>query len=90
MSNSCAGFLWWVKQQGGMSKQKAKENTDLFTDPQYICKSSSLITESLRKGSEVVQMPNGDIMISEVKRVTNQYHWSDEKKKFKRTSTEIE
>lgn len=73
-----------------MSKPKEKENDDLFTDPQYICKSSSLITDSLRKGSEVVQMPNGDIMISEIKRVTNQYHWNGEKKQFKRTSTEIE
>jgi hypothetical protein len=72
-----------------MSKQKEKEGLDLFKDPQYICKSSALITDSLRQGSEVVQMPNGDIMVSEIKRVTNQYHWSGEKKKFKRTSTDI-
>ncbi|MCH9754169.1 MAG: DUF2671 domain-containing protein, partial [Alphaproteobacteria bacterium] len=36
-----------------------KEN--VFEDPQYICKSSSLITSSLKKGAEVAQMSNGDV-----------------------------
>ena len=72
------------------SQPKTKKSEEVFEDPQYICKSSSLITSSLRKGSEVVQMPNGDVIISEIRRVTNQYHWNSNKKQFKKTNTEIE
>ncbi len=64
-----------------------KEN--VFEDPQYICKSSSLITSSLKKGAEVAQMSNGDVMISESKIVTTQFHWNKKKKQFKKVSVEI-
>ena len=70
------------------SLEKGEE--DVFCDPQYICKSSSLITSSLRKGAEVAQMPNGDIIVSEMRRVTTQYHWNATKKQFKKVSVEVE
>jgi len=58
---------------------------DLMSDIRYICKSCSLITDALQKGCDVMQMPNGDIIISELKTITLQYTWDDKKGKLIRT-----
>jgi hypothetical protein len=71
-------------------RHSRKSEQDVFADPQYICKSSTLITSSLKRGAEVVQMPNGDVIVSETRRVTNQFHWNQEKKQFKKIGVEIE
>jgi hypothetical protein len=55
-----------------------------MSDIRYICKSCALITESLQKGCDVMQMPNGDVIITEVKTVTFQYSWDDKKGKLVR------
>lgn len=64
-----------------VSKDINHENkeTDLMSDVRYVCKSCALITESLQKGCDVMQMPNGDIIITELKAVTFQYTWDDKK-----------
>lgn len=58
---------------------------DIMSDIRYICKSCSLITESLQKGCDVMQMPNGDIIVTELKPVTFQYTWDDKKGKLIRS-----
>jgi hypothetical protein len=58
---------------------------DIMSDIRYICKSCSLITESLQKGCDVMQMPNGDIIVTELKPVTFQYTWDDKKGKLMRS-----
>ena len=63
----------------------AKEKKDLMSDVRYICKSCSLITESLQKGCDVMQMPDGDIIITELKAVTFQYTWDEKKGALVRT-----
>ena len=60
------------------SNTEQKEQ-DLMSDVKYICKSCSLITESLQKGCDVMQMPNGDIIITELKAVTFHYTWDAKK-----------
>lgn len=57
---------------------------DIMSDIRYVCKSCSLITESLQKGCDVMQMPNGDIIVTELKAVTFQYTWDDKKGKLVR------
>ncbi len=57
---------------------------DIMSDIRYICKSCTLITESLQKGCDVMQMPNGDIIVTEVKTFTFQYTWDDKKGKLVR------
>ena len=57
---------------------------DLMSDVNYITKSCSLITESLQKGCDVMQMPNGDIVITEMRPVTLQYSWDKERSKLVR------
>ena len=59
-----------------LQSRDAEEN-DVLVDVRYICKSGSLITESLQRGSDVMQLPNGDIIVSEMKPVTFYYAWDN-------------
>lgn len=60
---------------------------DLMSDVKYVCKSCSLITESLQKGCDVMQMPNGDIIITELKAVTFHYTWDAKKSALVRSQS---
>ena len=51
----------------------------IFSDLRYICKSTSLITESLQNGRDVAQLANGDLIITEVKTINTQYIWDANK-----------
>lgn len=66
---------------------KDNNNSDnILSDIKYICKSTSLITESLRNGCDVAQFPNGDLVITEVKTISTQYIWDKNKEKLIRSS----
>ena len=52
------------------SQSKDLEENNVLEEARYICKSGALITESLERGSDIMQMPNGDIIVSEMKAVT--------------------
>ncbi|GAB4169798.1 MAG: hypothetical protein Tsb006_7680 [Rickettsiaceae bacterium] len=58
------------------------EDKDLFSDIKYICGSTSLIVESLQKGLDIAQLPNGDVIVTEVKTVNTQYSWNDQKQRM--------
>ena len=59
---------------------------DPLTDIDYICKSTALITESLRSGKDIAQLPNGDIIVTERKIVHLHYTWDIVKGKMVRIS----
>lgn len=59
----------------------------VLSDLKYICKSSMLITDALQKGFDVTQMPNGDVIVTEVKTINVHYSWDSEKNKMVRVST---
>jgi glucose/arabinose dehydrogenase len=59
---------------------------DPLTDIDYICKSTTLITESLRNGKDIAQLPNGDIIVTERKIVHLHYTWDQSKGKMVRIS----
>lgn len=67
-----------------MSKNEATtpDNDNLFSDISYICNSTKLIVDSLRRGMDIAQLPNGDVIITEVKTVNTQYTWDKEKNKM--------
>lgn len=65
------------------------DNKDILSNVAYICKSSSLITEALQKGFDITQMPNGDIIVTEVKTVNSQYSWDPIKQKMVKISNNI-
>jgi len=63
-----------------------QEENDIFADINYICKTTPLIVESLQKGLDVAQLPNGDILVTEVRTINTQYSWDKNKQKMSRVS----
>jgi hypothetical protein len=45
----------------------------------YMCASAKIIIEALQNGHDVTQLPNGDIIITEVKVVNTHYKWNDDR-----------
>lgn len=66
------------------ASRPAADDKDLMSDIRYIRKSCALITESLQKGCDVMHMPNGDVIITEVRTLTYQYSWDEKKGKMVR------
>ncbi len=71
-----------------LNVQTKKDTNSLDTDNnpffnvRYICQSTTLITESIQKGFDVVQLSNGDITVTEIKTVNIHYNWDPVKQKF--------
>lgn len=65
-----------------IEKNNLENEQDLMSDTKYVCKSCALITEALQKGCDVMQLANGDIIITELKAVTFQYTWDAKKGKL--------
>lgn len=51
------------------------ELADLMANPDYLRYSSSIINEALKEGFDVLQLPNGDIVTTGTKIITNTYVW---------------
>lgn len=68
------------------NNQNAVESneSDIMSNIKYIRRSYSLITEALQKGCDVMQLPNGDVIVTETKTVTYHYNWDDDKGKMVR------
>lgn len=66
---------------------KSSGEYDIMSDIRYIRKSCSLVTDALKKGCDVLQMPNGDIVITEIRTVSFQYSWNDTKTKFEKVKS---
>jgi len=75
-----------VLEKNSLSTNKEEENEDIFSDINYICKSTPLIVSSLQKGLDVAQLPNGDVLITEVRVVNTQYSWDKDKQKLTKIS----
>ncbi len=59
---------------------------NIASDSNYIKKSSVIVNDALQKGSDIMQMANGDILITEVKTVTYKYNWNVNKGRFERAN----
>ena len=59
---------------------------DVMLDSRYIKQSSVLISDSLQKGFDVLQMSNGDIVTTGTKTVVYKYSWEEDAGKLKRSS----
>lgn len=66
---------------------RSGEDDDVMSDPDYVRQSSKFISEALRKGQDIMQLDNGDIVTTEIKTIITQYRWDEKKKKMVRTST---
>ncbi len=58
---------------------------DMMADPSYLRQSSALINDALQKGFDVLQLANGDIVMTGVKTVVYQYTWDEAKSKLVRS-----
>lgn len=63
------------------------DEQDVMSDIRYIRKSCSLITDALQKGCDVLQMPNGNVVITEIRTVSFQYEWNDTKGRFEKAKS---
>lgn len=63
----------------------AETDADVMADASYLRQSSALINDALQKGFDVLQLADGDIVMTGVKTVVYQYTWDEEKKKLVRT-----
>lgn len=59
-----------------------EDPSQVFSDLSYICGSTGLITEALQRGFDVAQMPNGDVIVTEVRTVNTHYSWDKSKNKM--------
>ena len=60
---------------------------EMMSDPDYLRQSSALINEALQKGFDVLQLADGDIVMTGTKIITNQYRWSEEEGKLVKVSS---
>ena len=65
----------------------ANDEYNVASDINYIRKSANLVNDALQKGSDIMQLANGDIVITEVKTVTYKYLWNKDNNKFERQTT---
>lgn len=56
--------------------------SELMANPEYLRHSSSIINEALKDGFDVLQLPNGDIVTTGTKIITNTYSWDKSKAKL--------
>ena len=64
-----------------------KGNESVVSDINYIRKSTSLVNDALQKGCDIMQLANGDIVVTEVKTITYQYKWCNNTNKFERVTS---
>lgn len=64
----------------------SKKDTDIFSNINYICNSTSLIVESLQSGLDIAQLPSGDVIVTEIKTINTQYSWDEAKQRMVKVS----
>lgn len=75
-----------IKESSNEETFEEHDENSPFDDIDYIRASSPLIIRSLEEGSHIAQLPNGDIIVTEVKVVNSHYIYDREKQKMIKTS----
>ena len=61
-----------------------ENQTRVLGDNDYIRKAANLVNQALHNGCDVLQLPDGTIVVSEFKPVTYVYSWDEEKGRLAR------
>ncbi len=69
-----------------MAKKTGADSDDVMSNPDYLRKSSEIITEALKKGFDVLQLENGDIVTTGTKVVVTTYRWDSKGRKMAKVS----
>ncbi len=62
--------------------------TEMMMDPRYLRQSSSLVNQALQKGFDVLQMEDGEIVMTGTKTIIYRYQWDAEKGKLMKKAIE--
>ena len=65
----------------------AEEIDNMMSNPDYLRQSSSLINDALKKGFDVLQLADGNIVMTGVKTVVYQYQWDEDQQKLIKVPT---
>lgn len=65
-----------AEDDGAMS---GRNITEMMLDPRYLRQSSSLINEALQKGFDVLQLEDGEIVMTGTRTIVYRYFWDAEK-----------
>lgn len=63
---------------------------EIMKDARYLRQSASLINDALQKGFDVLQLENGDVIMTGTKTVVYQYRWDTEKGKLRKVKSMTE
>lgn len=58
--------------------------TNMMMDARYLRQSASLIQDALQKGFDVLQLANGDVVMTGTKTIVHQYTWDEDKGRLTR------
>jgi hypothetical protein len=61
------------------ASEDSNDLAELMANPEYLRYSSSIINDALKDGFDVLQLPNGDIVTTGTKIITNTYVWDASK-----------
>lgn len=64
-----------ASQKAEAPSRDGSELSDLMSNPDYLRHSSAIIHEALKDGFDVLQLPNGDIVTTGTKIITNTFVW---------------
>lgn len=88
--NSIFSSLNVTKEAKAAAHEDENLLADLMANPEYLRHSSSIINEALKDGFDVLQLPNGDIVTTGTKIITNTYRWDAGKAKLAKARTPSE
>lgn len=75
------------KDGAGAKDDSAPNIADIMLDPRYLRQSSALISDALQKGFDVLQLSDGNIIMTGTKTIVHRYEWELDKGKLMKTKT---
>ena len=66
------------------------DDYDVFSDPDYMRYAGEVITNALRDECDVVQFPDGDILVTAVRTVMHRYSWDADNNNMSKVELELE
>jgi hypothetical protein len=73
--NKLFNSLSLTKDARSAATDESSDLADLMANPEYLRHSSAIINDALKEGFDVLQLPNGDIVTTGTKIITNTYVW---------------
>mgnify|MGYP002781310728 CR=1 FL=1 len=63
--------------------------TEMMMDPRYLRQSATLVNEALQKGFDVLQLEDGEIVMTGTRTIVYRYFWDAEKGKLVKAESPV-